>query len=89
MNKTIFEQIKKINEYGAEYWSARDLMLALGYDDWRNFEKAIDRSVESCKGSKQAACDHFIGAGKMIEIAAGTQKAAMRDVSWTLCRKKF
>jgi len=25
MTNNIFEQIKKINEYGQEYWSARDL----------------------------------------------------------------
>jgi hypothetical protein len=31
MTNNIFEQIKKINEYGQEFWSARDLMSPLDY----------------------------------------------------------
>lgn len=30
MPDNIFEKIKKINARGVEYWSARDLMTALG-----------------------------------------------------------
>jgi len=30
-----FEDLKKINEYGAEYWSARELQPLLGYSQWR------------------------------------------------------
>ena len=35
-----FEQLKSVNEHGAEYWSARDLQPLLGYNHWRSFEKA-------------------------------------------------
>ena len=38
----IFENIKHIDEYGNEYWFARDLQKALEYKDWRNFKKVID-----------------------------------------------
>ncbi len=31
MTNNVFENIKKLNKYGAEYWSARDLMSPLGY----------------------------------------------------------
>ena len=34
-----FEAIKQTNEHGAEYWSARDLQLLLGYGQWRRFEQ--------------------------------------------------
>ena len=27
-----FEELRQINEYGAEYWSARDLQTSLGYN---------------------------------------------------------
>ena len=40
-NKT-FENIKHIDEYGNEYWFARDLQKVLEYKDWRNFKKVID-----------------------------------------------
>ena len=36
-----FEQLKSVNEHGAEYWSARDLQPLLGYHHWRSFEKAV------------------------------------------------
>jgi len=52
MISNIFEQIKKINEYKQESWSARDLMLPLGYVRWENFVEAISKARESCKNSK-------------------------------------
>ena len=32
-----FENLKRSNEHGAEYWSARDLQPLLGYSQWRRF----------------------------------------------------
>ena len=40
-NNTIFESIKHINEYGSEYWMARELMKALDYKKWQKFIKEI------------------------------------------------
>lgn len=34
---SIFETIKHIDEYGNEYWCARELQKVLEYKDWRNF----------------------------------------------------
>ncbi len=45
-----FEELKQVNEHGAEYWSARALQFLLGYSQWRRFEQAIERSITSCKG---------------------------------------
>lgn len=80
IQNNIFEQIKHINEYGSEYWSARELMPALGYTEWRKFAGVIDKAKEACKHSLQAVPDHFGGADKMIDIAAGTQKEASRKI---------
>lgn len=80
MNNNIFEQIKKINEYGQEVWSARELMSPLGYSRWENFEIAISRAKESCKNSKQNVKDHFRDVTKMIIIGRGTKKEAERSV---------
>ena len=58
-----FEGLKKVNEYSAEYWSARDLQPLLGYNHWRSFEKAVQKSVTSCEQSGNDPSHHF-GAGK-------------------------
>ena len=31
----LFEDIKHIDEFGNEYWLARDLKNVLGYNQWR------------------------------------------------------
>jgi len=46
-----FEDLKQVNEHGAEYWSARTLQPMLGYSQWRRFEQAIERAITSCKES--------------------------------------
>ncbi|MCK4623787.1 MAG: hypothetical protein KAV00_00615 [Phycisphaerae bacterium] len=32
-------------ESGVEYWCARDLQILLGYTEWRNFAKVIDKAI--------------------------------------------
>ena len=32
---------------GIEYWSARELQPCLGYSQWRYFENAIKKAIES------------------------------------------
>ena len=66
-----FEELKNINEHGAEYWSARDLQPLLGYSQWRRFEDAVKRAIVSCQQSGNNPDYHFAGAGKMIEIGKG------------------
>ena len=80
MNTTIFEQIKKINEYGQEYWSARDLYKILGYTEYGKFLPAIERAKKACETSGNPIKDHFAGVSEMIKIATGTPKEAMREV---------
>jgi len=61
-----FEELKKVNQYGAEYWSARELQPMLGYTQWRRFEDAVNRAKTSCRQSGNAPDYHFAGAGKVI-----------------------
>jgi len=61
-----FEELRKINQYGAEYWSARDLQPLLGYTQWRRFEDATKRAIISCEQSGNTPDYHFAGAGKPI-----------------------
>src|SRR5690349_17543940 len=67
-----FEDLKKFNEHGAEYWSARELQPLLGYTQWRRFEDAIKRAMISCGQSGNNPEYHFAGAGKMVELGSGS-----------------
>lgn len=66
-----FESIKQTNEHGAEYWSARELQMLLGYSQWRRFEQAIERAMTSCQQSGNNPGYHFAGAGKPITGGKG------------------
>ena len=57
-----------------EFWYARDLMSLLGYERWENFDKAINRAMESCKTSGIEVSDHFREATKMIETGKGARR---------------
>ncbi len=69
-----FEALKKTNQHGAEYWSARDLQPLLGYRQWRRFEQAIERAVTSCRQSGNDPDHHFAGAGKMVDLGSGSSR---------------
>ena len=47
----IFENIKHTDEYGNEYWYARELSKILEYKDWRNFLKVLNKAKDACKNS--------------------------------------
>ncbi len=66
-----FESLKRNNEHGAEYWSARGLQSLLGYSQWRRFEQAIGRAKTSCSTSGNNPGHHFAGTGKPITGGKG------------------
>ncbi len=65
-----FEEIKHIDEEGNEYWYARELQKVLDYKEWRKFEGVINKAKLACINSNNNACDHFVGAAKMVEIGS-------------------
>lgn len=70
----IFENIKHINEYGQEFWYARELQDILQYTQWRRFREVIDRAIESCRASGNDVEDHFADVGKMVVIGSGAER---------------
>lgn len=69
-NVSVFEGIKHINEYGQEFWYARELQIALEYSQWRRFNDAISRAMEACINSGAEVSDHFAEVGKIVEAGA-------------------
>lgn len=45
----IFENIKHIDEYGNEFWYARELQIALDYKKWQKFINVIENAKIACK----------------------------------------
>lgn len=60
---------------GIECWSARSLCPLLGYTDWRNFQKAIDKAKDSCINAGERELDHFVGVNKMVSLGSGSQRS--------------
>lgn len=69
-----FESIRHINEYGKEFWYARELQKVLEYTEWRNFSKTISKAIEACENSGNDIGDHFVEVNKMVAIGSGVQR---------------
>lgn len=80
-----FESIKHINEYGQEFWYARELQKALEYTEWRKFEGVIKRAMDACKTSNHAVSDHFVGAAKMVEAGVAFREIEDYQLSRYAC----
>ncbi len=73
-SEATFENIKHINEYGQEFWYARELARVLEYKDFRNFEQIIFKAMDACKNSGFDIADHFGDVTEMVEIGSKAQR---------------
>lgn len=64
----LFEDIKRIDEFGNEYWLARELMSVLGYSKWENFIKVIGKAINACKNSIINYKERFPDIRKTLEM---------------------
>lgn len=78
-----FEQIKKHDNTGAEYWSARDLSKILEYREYKNFIPTIERAITACKEIGIPSEDHFVEMNEMVDIGS---KAKRELLSMALSR---
>ena len=68
-----FEDYVQVQE-GVEFWLARDLQNLLGYTEWRNFLKVIEKARESCQNSNNTFSDHFVDVNKMVPLGSGSMR---------------
>lgn len=73
-NETVFEDIKHINEYGDEYWYARELQNVLEYKRWDKFCNVIGNAQKACENSNYEAFEHFSQVGKTSKMPNGGVK---------------
>lgn len=77
----IFENfVHKADE--VEFWYARELQTLLGYDEWRNFEKVIDKAKLACETSRQKVAHHFVNTEKNALLGKGGQ-TTVEDIMLT------
>lgn len=69
-----FEDIRKENEDGSEYWSARELYKLLGYSRWEKFQYALEQAQKACENSGHAVSDHFHLQVQMIKTGKGAKR---------------
>ncbi len=69
-----FEQIRRVNDAGIEFWSSRDFAEVLGYGDYRNFEGVIEKAKLACFNSGHRIEDHFVDVNEMVGIGSGAER---------------
>ena len=69
-----FEQIRRTNDAGNEYWSSRDFAQILGYSDYRNFKQVINKARTACFNSGQRIDYHIVDVTDMIEVGKGAKR---------------
>lgn len=70
----IFENIKKRDEEGQEYWTARDLYRVLGYVEYGKFLPVARKAWYNCKNSGINPNDHFAPFSDMITLGKGAER---------------
>ncbi|SKB81770.1 DNA damage-inducible protein D [Dyadobacter psychrophilus] len=71
---SLFEGIRKTDDQGNEFWSARDLAKILEYTEYRYFKAVIERAKEACKNSDSSVSDHFGDLHEMIKLGKGAKR---------------
>ncbi|HEY8958115.1 DNA damage-inducible protein D [Chitinophaga sp.] len=82
--EALFKQFEQAcyQHKGIECWSARELQQILGYTQWRNFLKVIDKAKASCENSGVLVEDHFADVSKMVTVGSDANRQ-LQDIALT------
>lgn len=69
----IFDDIKHIDEYGNEYWEARELQQILGYKEWRYFLVVIEKAQVACSQSNNNINSNFGVNTKIVKTGVSSK----------------
>lgn len=71
---SIFENIKRIDDNGVEYWSSRDLWKILEYTEHRHFLPVIEKAKLACGNSGHPMSDHFEDILEMVVVGSNAER---------------
>ncbi len=66
-----FEQIKRLDGNGIEYWTSRELCTALGYSTYQKFTHIINKAVAIAKNKGLCIAEHFNLMVEMAKLGSG------------------
>ncbi len=69
-----FDAYAQKTKGGLEFWFARDLQGLLGYDQWKNFQKVVERAKIACQNTGLVVADQFADVGKVITAGKGAAR---------------
>lgn len=70
-SQQVFEEIKKTDENGNEWWNSRELATALTYVNYKYFLEVMRKAWNACKNSGVDPNDHFVVINEMVSIGSG------------------
>jgi hypothetical protein len=70
--RSTFEEIRRTDEHGQEYWSSRDLCSAMGYSANWKFQRVISKAIEVANAKGMNINDHFNQTVDMVKIGSGS-----------------
>ena len=65
-----FEEIRKVDDNGKEYWSSRDLCNAMGYSGYWKFQNVIDKAIKVASEKGMDIDDHFNHVVEMVKLGS-------------------
>lgn len=84
-NEKNFEDIKHVDEYGNEYWYARELQTMLGYKEWRLFSAVIEKAQIACSQSNNFINSNFGVYPKIVKTGVSTKNIIDYKLSRYAC----
>ena len=84
-NEKNFEDIKHIDEYGNEYWYARELQTMLGYKEQRLFSAVIEKAQIACSQSNNFINSNFGVYPKIVKTGVSTKNIIDYKLSRYAC----
>ena len=82
LTKSFNAVVQQIPNGTTEFWFARDLQDLLGYSEWRNFLKVIEKAKDSAHSVGATVQNHFVDVNKMVQIGSGAGRP-IEDVMLT------
>ena len=83
--KLTFEDIKRIDERGNEYWEARELQQILGYKEWRYFSSVIEKAQIACSQSNNSINSNFGVYTKIVKTGVSSKSIIDYKLSRYAC----
>ena len=69
--QSMFDALKRTDQHGNEYWSARDLAPLMGYSRWQTFEVPLNRAMTAARNQGHDVESHFTRSSKMVNRSQG------------------